>query len=174
MVEFGKWIKGFNYEKEENGTQEMSVLRQGDEQKEIWQAIRGLHNMEKAEVLQPVVREPSKILNEKRLQLEGEEIPKRELRGMPEKGAPSCSSSGRGYNEQQTREHSNSLHSLSQVSPRYGREAWINGSWESGIARVAIGIAHRVDRIKALGNGQVPIVDAAAWNLLIKGDDNAI
>ncbi|RON34414.1 DNA cytosine methyltransferase [Pseudomonas frederiksbergensis] len=42
------------------------------------------------------------------------------------------------------------------------------GWWavEPGMGRVADGVAHRVDRIKALGNGQVPIVAAAAFELL--------
>jgi hypothetical protein len=37
---------------------------------------------------------------------------------------------------------------------------------ESGLGRVAHGIANRVDRIKALGNGQVPFVEALAWAYL--------
>ena len=42
------------------------------------------------------------------------------------------------------------------------------GRWpvEPGMGRVADGVANRVDRIKALGNGQVPRVAAAAWRLL--------
>jgi len=32
--------------------------------------------------------------------------------------------------------------------------------------RVAHGVAARVDRLKAIGNGQVPLVAATAWNLL--------
>lgn len=42
------------------------------------------------------------------------------------------------------------------------------GRWpaEPGMGRVADGVAHRVDRIKALGNGQVPRVAAAAWEIL--------
>jgi DNA (cytosine-5)-methyltransferase 1 len=42
------------------------------------------------------------------------------------------------------------------------------GWWSSepGMGRVANGVAHRVDRIKALGNGQVPLVAAAAFELL--------
>ncbi|WP_223541005.1 DNA cytosine methyltransferase [Pseudomonas sp. BF-RE-26] len=37
---------------------------------------------------------------------------------------------------------------------------------EPGMGRVAHGVANRVDRIKALGNGQVPRVAAAAFKLL--------
>lgn len=37
---------------------------------------------------------------------------------------------------------------------------------ESGVGRVADGVAHRVDRLKAAGNGQVSIVAARAWREL--------
>lgn len=50
-------------------------------------------------------------------------------------------------------------------------DATINGAWwpnEPDIPRVAKGITNRVDRLKALGNGQVSAVVAAAWNLLTK------
>jgi DNA (cytosine-5)-methyltransferase 1 len=41
-------------------------------------------------------------------------------------------------------------------------------SWpsEPSVGRVADGVACRVDRLKALGNGQVPRVAAAAWEIL--------
>ena len=35
---------------------------------------------------------------------------------------------------------------------------------QSRLGRVAHGVAHRVDRLKAIGNGQVPAVAALAWN----------
>jgi DNA (cytosine-5)-methyltransferase 1 len=35
--------------------------------------------------------------------------------------------------------------------------------------RVVNGMAHRVDRLRAVGNGQVPVVAASAWNILTKG-----
>jgi DNA (cytosine-5)-methyltransferase 1 len=44
-----------------------------------------------------------------------------------------------------------------------------NCSWwgpEPDVGRVANGVADRVDRLKALGNGQVPAVAAIAWELL--------
>ena len=42
------------------------------------------------------------------------------------------------------------------------------GWWSSepGLGRVADGVAHRVDRLKAIGNGQVPVVAASAFNIL--------
>jgi DNA (cytosine-5)-methyltransferase 1 len=42
---------------------------------------------------------------------------------------------------------------------------WIT---EPDVGRVAHGVASRVDRLKALGNGQVPAVAATAWLLLTK------
>jgi len=42
-------------------------------------------------------------------------------------------------------------------------------SWwqiEPKLGRVADGVAHRVDRLEAVGNGQVPLVVAEAWNRL--------
>ena len=37
---------------------------------------------------------------------------------------------------------------------------------EPRLGRVAYGVANRVDRLKAIGNGQVPAVAAAAWHVL--------
>lgn len=47
--------------------------------------------------------------------------------------------------------------------PEYGPEAWEDGSWERGQARVGTQIENRVGRLRALGNGQVPICVVLAW-----------
>jgi DNA (cytosine-5)-methyltransferase 1 len=51
-----------------------------------------------------------------------------------------------------------------RASPPYGSGEW----WkvEPDVGRVADGVAARVDRLKAIGNGQVPAVAATAWKLL--------
>jgi len=36
----------------------------------------------------------------------------------------------------------------------------------ASISRVAVGVPHRVDRLKAIGNGQVPQCAALAWEVL--------
>jgi DNA (cytosine-5)-methyltransferase 1 len=38
--------------------------------------------------------------------------------------------------------------------------------FEPAIPRVADGVAARVDRLKAIGNGQVPLCAATAWRIL--------
>jgi DNA (cytosine-5)-methyltransferase 1 len=40
------------------------------------------------------------------------------------------------------------------------------GQTQSRLGRVAHGVAHRVDRLKAIGNGQVPAVVRLAWEVL--------
>lgn len=58
-----------------------------------------------------------------------------------------------------------------QKQMQFGRNcAWWNadpadedGAFESGMGRVADGVADRVERLKALGNGQVPVVAARAF-----------
>jgi len=55
--------------------------------------------------------------------------------------------------------------STSKRSPTFGTEA----NWwhiEPNLGRVADGVAARVDRLKAIGNGQVPLCAATAWRLL--------
>ena len=46
----------------------------------------------------------------------------------------------------------------------YGKSSW----WEiePNVGRVADGVAARVDRLKAIGNGQVPLCAATAWRIL--------
>lgn len=53
---------------------------------------------------------------------------------------------------------------LGGQSATHGRASW----WavEPDVRRVAHGVAARVDRIKAIGNGQVPLCAATAWEIL--------
>ena len=46
----------------------------------------------------------------------------------------------------------------------FGKRSW----WETepNVGRVADGVAARVDRLKAIGNGQVPLCAATAWRIL--------
>jgi hypothetical protein len=52
---------------------------------------------------------------------------------------------------------------------RAGAAPWAEG-WEDGVPRVASGVTARVHRLRAIGNGQVPLCAATAWLLLTDGD----
>jgi DNA (cytosine-5)-methyltransferase 1 len=56
-------------------------------------------------------------------------------------------------------------HAASSVLQNIRHSVWETYPDES---RVADGMAHRMDRFRAIGNGQVPIVAATAWRLLIE------
>jgi len=50
-----------------------------------------------------------------------------------------------------------------------GWDSFKHKSWwaiEPDVGRVANGVAARVDRLKAIGNGQVPLCAATAWRIL--------
>ena len=51
-----------------------------------------------------------------------------------------------------------------------GEQTRDRGWWatEPGLGRVAHGVANRMDRLRCLGNGQVPAVAARAWELLTR------
>ncbi|WP_025180124.1 DNA cytosine methyltransferase [Leptospira interrogans] len=56
----------------------------------------------------------------------------------------------------------------SEVSYK-GSTSLQRGEWwatEPNVGRVAHGVAFRVDRLRAIGNGQVPMVAKVAWNIL--------
>ena len=68
------------------------------------------------------------------------------------------------------REHEQSINSTKSrkgqtIEPLYGRspDFW---AVEPNVGRVANGVAARVDRLKAIGNGQVPLCAATAWSIL--------
>jgi transposase len=48
-------------------------------------------------------------------------------------------------------------------------DAFYERGWavEPNVGRVADGVAARVDRLKAIGNGQVPLCAASAWSILV-------
>ena len=87
-------------------------------------------------------------------------------RGTPEAGRPS------GGEEMEDAEYAGVQRGAAQgretQTRRNGATTRPSGrSVEPRLGRVAYGVANRVNRLKAIGNGQVPAVAVAAWHLLM-------
>jgi DNA (cytosine-5)-methyltransferase 1 len=82
---------------------------------------------------------------------------------------PQCSGS-QGRNEQCSKSGTKLFAPIGSRGIEYESKAM----WgiEPDVGRVAHGVAARVDRLKAIGNGQVPLCAAAAWTELMKGFEN--
>ena len=72
---------------------------------------------------------------------------------------------GQGKHEQSISSEKSGNRQTNIIEPISSSNFW---SVEPNVGRVADGVAHRVDRLKAIGNGQVPLCAATAWRLLTK------
>ena len=106
----------------------------------------------------------------------------RQGQAQPEEWDGSSIIAGAGKGMANSNSNSNSIQGMvAKPQPRkYGRQTGLHSgegifqAWpedpadapESGVGRVVDGMARRVDRLKALGNGQVPRVVATAWETL--------
>jgi len=88
----------------------------------------------------------------------GGQIPWKDLRNLWGYGEHSQTSHRRESFERLSREYPDLLLSLSHYTPPPCSSCWSDGSWESGIPRVAMGVKERVNRLKSLGNAIVPQV----------------
>ena len=70
---------------------------------------------------------------------------------------------GQGKHEQPINSEKNSFGQTNYAESIGRPEFW---SVEPSLGRVANGVAYRLDRLKAIGNGQVPLCAATAWKML--------
>jgi hypothetical protein len=145
----------------------MRVLRIGYVAKEISREIGRPVGIQEAAFLLAQLCEHANRFDEARIFVACAETLKEEMRGMRIQVETSSTSRRPEHEEQCTGEYPDVMQTLSRLLAYYGQENWKDGNWENGIPRVANKVASRVDRLKAIGNGQVPGVVACAWSMLI-------
>ncbi|WP_422822666.1 DNA cytosine methyltransferase [Vreelandella neptunia] len=99
-------------------------------------------------------------------QQEGSDEEKRRRLGYSSKKVADTECLGRAKMEQSIASGEKGKGTASAAEYGCGTRRWPGWPTEPDVGRVANGVANRVDRIKALGNGQVPRVAAAAFALL--------
>lgn len=167
VVEFQSWGDGFGTNS--GRPEELPVLWEATGTETIRGQVGGSDGLHQAEVLfAGLCQQPQASEALGHLSPEGQEIQEGCLRSLrlPE-GAPSPSC-GPESREQRSNQSPDPLQALPRLLAHYGPQAWQDGSWENAIPRVAQRVAYRVDRLKAIGNGQVPLCAALAWNTLFR------
>jgi DNA (cytosine-5)-methyltransferase 1 len=164
--------KHLSNEAKEHGKKILRNLWKGTFPQEIREAFRGFPSISEEEILLALLCQYNEESNSIRIQVESGTAPQTELRNLWRVIEAARTSHKWEHSGQFTREYSDALRIVSHQAPSLYTEAWLNGSWESGISRIAHGVASRVDRLKALGNGQVPLVAATAFQILKHRLDN--
>ena len=158
--EFDAWFKGFSGQ----GLRDMrqDVQSAGDAK---WPHAR-CEAVSCAETLQPRMRQQQEGVEAEKLSVARPETSEGCVRSMRLHEAPGGPSLRSGSDKQRSSEPTDVVQPLSRLLARYGQKAWQDGSWENAVPRVTAGTPHRAHRVKALGNGQVPLCAATAWRLL--------
>ena len=162
------WLMGHNHECDTRSREVLRVLRLGHAEKEIQSAIGGKVDICEAAILLSELCKHSDKPNEARVFMESAEALETELRSLRLCQQVASPPYRPRHLKQLLREYPDAMQALSRLLAHYGKTAWQDGSWENAIPRVGAGIAARVDRLKAIGNGQVSCVARAAFNILSK------
>jgi hypothetical protein len=160
------WFMGFCRDEETGREQVLRVLREGNVTQEIWDATGRLFSLPETAVLLSELCEHENRPYEARIFMACAKTFEKEMRGVRIRQKTASASHRPKPNEQCPGEHSNPMQALSRLLAYHGPACWADGRWEDGIPRVTEEKKDRVDRLKALGNGQVPRVVATAWETL--------
>lgn len=165
-LDFASWEMGFMNENEGNCEAAMRMLRRIFDQETVWGTTGRPDSLRETALLLSELCEHENRPDQARIFVACAEAPEGDVRGMRGDSVASGTPRGPEEGEQFTGKYPDALPILSQFLARYGKTAWSNGSWENAVPRVAHGVAHRVDRLRAIGNGQVPAVAAMAFRIL--------
>jgi hypothetical protein len=160
------WFMGMNNGAQGRKNEVMRVLRYGHAAQEIQREIGGFVGISEAAILLAKLCEHAHRFDETRLFMACAKALEEEMRGVRLCESITSAPHRPKQDLQQTQEYPDTMQALSRLLAHYGKTAWKDGSWEDAVPRVANGVAARMDRLKAIGNGQVPRVAATAWGLL--------
>jgi len=168
MIDFQmiSWLMGFHECEDKRTTEVMRVLRNSNAAQSFQREAGRPISIQEAKVLLTIMCKHKIGSDQAWLLMEGAEASAGEVRSLRIQAGAASSSCRSGHKEQSTGEHSDFMQALPRFLAHDGKEAWASGGWEDAIPRTSVGITARVDRLRCIGNGQVPAVAALAWRKL--------
>ena len=163
------WLMGMSDGTKTGRNEVLRVLRLGNAAQEIQREIGRPVGIPEAALLLAELCEHANRPDEARVFMACAEALEEEVRGVQLCEGTTGAPHRPGQDQQRSGEHPDTVQALSRLLAHHGQTYWQDGRWEDAKPRVANGVAARVDRLKAIGNGQVPAVAATAWRLL--GDE---
>ena len=166
--DYVSWIMGFCEHEKIRTNHTLQMLRRTPYAQNFQRTTGRSFGIQEAQVLLSELRQHPEGFDEAWIQLASEEAPEAEVRSVRPSASFASAPSGSADNKQPPREHSDAMQKLPRLLAHDGKEAWADSRWENAIPRTAVAVPARVDRLKAIGNGQVPSVAALAWRILSK------
>ena len=160
------WLMGFIDEKDRRTAEVLRMLRKGNASKEIQREIGRPVSIHEAAILLTELCEHENRPDEARIFMACAQALEKGLRGVQPSGCTTGAPYRSEQSQQRAGEHPDALQALSRFLAHHGKAYWQDCRWEDAVPRVADGVAARVDRLKAIGNGQVPRVAATAFRIL--------
>lgn len=160
------WLMGFIDEKDRRTAEVLRMLRKGNAAQEIQRETGRPIGIQSSALLLSELCEYANRPDEARLFMACAQALEEELRGVRMHESTASAPHRSEQSQQRLREYPDAMQAMSRFLARHGQTYWQDGSWEDAVPRIADGVAARVDRLKAIGNGQVPQCEAEAWRLL--------
>ena len=169
-LQYCKWLMGFvgHAKNEDSRNETLRAVWERVGKKALQRAAGGLLNIPEAQALLSELRQHPKGVDEAWIQLASAATPEDRVRGLRLRQAIASAPHRPGHNEQQPEEYPDALQALPRFLAYDSKAHWEGDSWEDATPRVAQGVTSRVDRLKAIGNGQVPQCAAEAFKRLTR------
>ncbi len=162
------WLMGFVNGEEARTSEVLRVLRRGYAAQEIQREIGRPVGIHESALLLAQLCEYAHRPDEARIFLACAEALEEAMRSVRLHEGTSGPSHRPGQDQQRAGKHTDAVQALSRLLAHHGQTYWQDGRWEDAAPRVAHGVAARVDRLRAIGNGQVPLCAAEAWRMLTR------
>lgn len=165
-ISYFEWLNRSIHEENNRIGEAVRAVREANLAEEISGCLGKHVQLHEAAVLLAIVCEHQNRPDEAWLFMACAKALEDEVRSVRPSSSPASPPHQSGCVRQLLREHPDLVQALPQLLAHYGKTDRSRDCGQNAVPRVATRVADRVDRISAIGDGQVPAVVALAWRLV--------